>query len=100
MWRWKQPIERRLAAILAADVAEYSRQVVRHQTPRRPGANDPAQSVEHLAQRPTPLRRIFRQQAQLQRDKRPFLLAHVTRAGLACGLHSHNLSTPALPDGL
>ena len=76
------------------------RQIVRHQPPRRPGAHDPAQPVEDLAQRPLALRRVLRQQAQIRRDERPLLVTDITRVRLACRLHPRNLSTLALTDSL
>ncbi len=68
-------------------------QIVGHHAPLGPRAHDPAQAVEHLAQRMLALGRSFRHQHQIGRDKRPFVIRDIRRVWLACWY----FHTPSIP---
>jgi hypothetical protein len=50
------------------------RRIVGHPTPRRAYLHDLAQAVERIAQGMRALRALFRQKAQIGRDKPPFVI--------------------------
>ena len=58
-------------------------QVVRHQPPRGPRADDPAQAIEDLAQAVLPLGRVFRHERQVGGHQGPLVITDITGVGFA-----------------
>ena len=58
-------------------------EVVRQHPPLGPRAGQPAQGVEDLTQVVAPLRRVFTHQGKVGGDEGPFLVADISRIGLA-----------------
>ena len=88
----KQPARSQRSCLLVDRLP--TREVVRQHAPLRPGAHQPAQAVVDLAQVVFVLQGIRRDQAQIGRDKRLFIVGHIGRIGLACGAHTPFYPTP------
>jgi hypothetical protein len=66
------------------------RQIIRHHPPLRARPDNPTQPIEHFNQAVLALRRLFAQQRQVRRRKRPFFVTHIT--GLRFSVHHSSLS--------
>jgi hypothetical protein len=61
-----------------------AREVMRQHAPLRPGADQPAQAVVDFTQVVFALQGVRRNQAQVGRDERPFIVGDIGWVGLAC----------------
>ena len=67
------------------------RQVIWHHPPRRPRPCQPAQAIEHFAQRMGALGRLFSHERQIWGDKRPFIVTHI--AGVGFPFHAPSVAS-------
>jgi hypothetical protein len=58
-------------------------QIMRHQPPRGPCADDPAQAIEDFSQAMLALGSLFGYEGQIGGDKRPFIITDIAGVGVA-----------------